>query len=93
MDASLEKLKAKIEKLKAQQQQIEAQYIDAVAHLVEDLTHKGLDLPILTGIILNARDIVTKLPANKEAWQTDGQKFLVRAKHQNTSRKKSHANH
>jgi len=88
MDASLDKLKAKIEKLKAQQQQMEDKYIGAVAHLVKDLTNKGLDLPILTGMILNANDIIAKSTTNKEAWQVAGQRFLLRAKNQNAQRKR-----
>lgn len=91
MDASLEKLKAKIEKLKAQQEQMEEKYISSVAHLVKDLTNKGFDLPILTGMILNANDIITKHPANKEVWQSIGQKFLLKAKNQNAQKKRVHA--
>lgn len=80
MDVSLERLKARIEKLKAQQQEREEKYINAVAHLLKDLTQKGLDLSMLTGLILNADDIITQSPANKEAWQLAGQKFLRQSK-------------
>ena len=88
MDTALEKLKAKIVKLKAQQEQMEEKYITSVAHLVKDVTNKGFDLPVLTGMILNAQDIITKHPANKEAWQVAGQKFLLKAKNQNCKSKK-----
>jgi hypothetical protein len=73
MDASLDKLKIRIEKLKAQQHQMEEKYIGAVAHLVKDLTQKGQDLPILTGMILNANDIISNSPTNREAWQVAGE--------------------
>ena len=91
MDASLERIKAKIEKLKAQQEQMEGKYINVVANLVKDLTQKGFDLTILTGMILNANDIITKSPANREAWQVAGQKFLLKAKNQNQQRKRNRA--
>jgi hypothetical protein len=84
MDPSLEKLKNRIEKLTAQQHQIEEKYINAVGHLVKDLTRKGVDLPILTGIILNAGNIITESPAKTEVWQSAGQKFLLRAKNKNS---------
>jgi len=89
MDASLERLKSKIEKLTAQQHQIEEKYITTVAHLVKDLTQKGFDLPVLTGMILNANDIITKSPANKEVWKIAGQKFLLRAKNQHRQKKRA----
>lgn len=89
IDASLERLKAKIEKLTAQQHQMEEKYINTVAYLVKDLTQKGFVLPVLTGMILNADDIITKSPANKEVWQIAGQKFLLRAKNQHTQKKRA----
>lgn len=88
MDTALEKLKAKITKLKAQQEQMEEKYITSVAHLVKSVTQNGFDLSLLTGMILNAQDIITKLPANKETWQTSGQKFLLKAKNQNFKSKR-----
>lgn len=80
MDTALEKLKAKIVKLKTQQEQMEEKYITSVAHLVKDVTQKGFDLSLLTGMILNAHQITKESPNHKEAWQVAGQKFLVRAK-------------
>ena len=87
MDASLEKLKNRIERLTAQQHQIEARYIGSIAKLVADTTQKGFDMRVLTGIILNANDIVTESPAKMEAWQVAGQKFLLRSKNKNSRRK------
>ncbi len=89
MDPSLERLKSKIEKLTAQQHQIEEKYIATVAQLLKDLTHKGFDLPVLTGMILNAEDIITKSPSKKEVWQIAGQKFLLRAKNQQIQKKRA----
>ncbi len=83
MDASLEKLKTKIEKLTRQKCQMEEKYINAVAHLVRDQTQKGRDLSLLTGMILNADQIIKESPNHKEAWQTAGQKFLLKAKNRN----------
>ena len=82
MDASLEKLKNRIESLTAQQRQIEERYIGSIARLVADTTRKGFDMRVLTGIILNANDIVAESPAKREAWRVAGQKFLFRAKNQ-----------
>ena len=87
MDASLEKLKNRIEKLTAQQHQIEERYIGSIAKLVADTTQKGFDMRVLTGIILNANNIITELPAKTEAWQIAGQKFLLRSKNKNSRRK------
>lgn len=87
MDASLEKLKSKIERLTAQQHQIEERYIGSIAKLVADITQKGFDMRVLTGIILNANDIITELPIKTEAWQIAGQKFLLRSKNKNSRRK------
>ena len=84
MDASLEKLKNRIERLTAQQHQIEARYIGSIAKLVADTTQKGFDMRVLTGIILNANNIVTESPAKTEAWQVAGQKFLLRSKNKNS---------
>lgn len=89
MDASLEKLKAKIAMLIAHQEQMEEKYITSVAHLVKDVTKKGFDLPLLTGMILNVNEVITKLPANMEVWQAAGQKFLLKAKNQNFKSKKT----
>lgn len=89
MDASLNRLKARIEKLTKQQHQMEEKYIHAVTHLVRDRTQKGHDLPILTGIILNADQIIKESSNQKEFWQTAGQKFLVRAKHKSFQSKRS----
>lgn len=89
MDASLDKIKAKIEKLKVQQHQMEENYINAVAHLVRDHTQKGHDLPLLTGIILSADQILKESPNHKEAWQVAGQKFLVRAKNRSFQSKRT----
>jgi hypothetical protein len=91
MDASLERLKTKIEKLTAQQRQIEERYTDAVAHLVKELTQqKGVDLPILTGMILNANDIITEFSSKKEGWQIAGEKFLLRSKNKYSRSKPPH---
>lgn len=87
MDASLDKLKAKIERLTAQQHQIEERYIGSIAKLVADTTQKGFDMRMLTGIILNANDIIAESPAKKEVWQLAGQKFLLRAKNKNSRSK------
>ena len=87
MDASLEKLKSKIERLTAQQHKIEERYIGSIAKLVADTTQKGFDMRVLTGIILNANDIITESPAKMEAWQVAGQKFLLRSKNKNSRRK------
>ena len=84
MDASLEKLKAKIERLTEQQHQIEERYIGSIAKLVADTTQKGFDMRVLTGIILNANDIIAESPTKKEVWQIAGQKFLLRAKNKNS---------
>lgn len=62
---------------------MEAKYINAVAYLVRDQTQKGQDLSLLTGMILNADQIIKDSPNQKEAWQTAGQKFLLRAKNRN----------
>jgi uncharacterized protein YgbK (DUF1537 family) len=83
MDASLEKLKARIKQLQTQQTQREEKYINAVAHLVKERIQKGCDLSLLTGMILNADQIIKASPTHKEAWQTAGQKFLLRAKNRN----------
>jgi hypothetical protein len=80
MVPSLERLKTKIEKLTVQQHQIEETYIGVVAQLVKDLTQKGYDLPVLTGILLNANDIMSASPTKMEAWQVAGQKFLLKSK-------------
>ena len=82
MDASLEKLKNRIESLTAQQRQIEERYIGSIAKLVAETTRKGFDMRVLTGIILDACDIVAESPAKREAWRVAGQKFLFRAKNQ-----------
>ena len=87
MDASLEKLKNRIERLTAQQHRIEERYIGSIAKLVADTTQKGFDMRVLTGIILNANDIVTELPAKTEAWQIAGQKFLLRSKNKDSRSK------
>ena len=87
MDASLEKLKSKIERLTAQQHKIEERYIGSIAKLVADTTQKGFDMRVLTGIILNANDIITESPAKMEAWQVAGQKFLLRSKNKNSRSK------
>jgi hypothetical protein len=84
MDASLEKLKNRIEKLTAQQHKIEERYIGSIAKLVADITQKGFDMRVLTGIILNANDIITEFPAKTEAWQVAGQKFLLRSKNKDS---------
>ncbi len=97
MDAALEKLKARIEKLRAQQQEMEEKYVNAVACLVRDLTTtgatigatKGLDLSTLTGMILNASDIIVRLPGNKEVWQAAGEKFLFKAKNQHAHQRRT----
>lgn len=88
MDASLEKLKTKIEKLTQQKHQMEEKYIHAVAHLVRDCTQKGHDLSLLTGMILNADQIIKDSQNQKEAWQVAGQKFLLRAKNSNSKAKR-----
>jgi len=87
MDASLEKLKNRIERLTAQQHQIEERYIGLIAKLIADTTQKGFDMRLLTGIILNANDIITELPTKTEAWQVAGQKFLLRSKNKNSRHK------
>lgn len=87
MDASLEKLKSRIEKLTEQQHQIEKRYIGSIANLVADTTQKGFDMRVLTGIILNANDIVAESPTKTEAWQIAGQKFLLRSKNKDSRRK------
>jgi hypothetical protein len=87
MDASLDKLKNRIEKLTAQQHQIEERYIGSIAKLVADTTQNGLDMRVLTGIILNANDIIAELPTKMEAWQVAGQKFLLRSKNKSSRRK------
>jgi hypothetical protein len=84
MDASLERLSRKIEKLTQQKHQMEEKYINAVAHLVRDRTQKGQDLSLLTGIILNADQIIKESQNQKEAWRVAGQKFLLRAKNSNS---------
>ncbi len=90
MDASLERLKTKIEKLTAQQRQIEERYTDAVAHLVKELTQqKGVDLPILTGMILNANDIIAEFSTKREGWRIAGEKFLLRSKNKYSRSKPS----
>jgi hypothetical protein len=87
MDASLEKLKNRIERLTAQQHQIEQRYIGSIAKLVADTTQKGFDMRVLTGIILNASNIITELPTKTEAWQIAGQKFLLRSKNKDSQSK------
>jgi len=66
---------------------MEEKYISAVTQLVRDRTQKGHDLPILTGMILSAEQIIKESPNHKEAWQVAGQKFLVRAKHKSLQNK------
>ena len=80
MDASLERLKARIEKLNAQKQEMEEKYIQAVAHLVQSLTQKEINLPILTGMVLNAGSLVAEFPSRVEGWQIAGEKFLLKSK-------------
>ena len=87
MDASLEKLKNRIERLTAQQHQIEERYIGSIAKLVADITQKGFDMRVLTGIILNANNIIAELPTRTEAWQIAGQKFLLRSKNKDSRSK------
>lgn len=84
MDASLEKLSRKIEKLTQQKHQMEEKYINAVAYLVRGCTQKGQDLSLLTGMILNADQIIKESQSQKEAWRVVGQKFLLRAKNSNS---------
>ncbi|MBM3632637.1 MAG: hypothetical protein FJX03_02875 [Alphaproteobacteria bacterium] len=90
MDPILEKLKATINKLTEQQHQIEDKYIGVVSNLVKDLTQKGIDLPVLTGMLLNVDNIIQDSSSKVEAWQVAGQKFLFRAK--NKYEKKKQAN-
>lgn len=80
MGSTLEKLKAKINKLTEQQHQIEDKYISTVLILVKDLTQKGIDLPILTGMLLNSDEIIQAYSSKKEVWQKTGQKFLLKSK-------------
>ena len=89
MDASLERLSRKIEKLIQQKQQMEEKYINAVAHLVRDRTQKGHDLSLLTGMILNADQIIKEFQNQKEAWRVVGQKFLLRSKNRNAKSERS----
>ena len=80
MDSTLEKLKAKINKLTEQQHQIEDKYINTVSMLVKNLTEKGMDLSILTGMLLNANDIIQDASTKRETWQEAGEKFLRKSK-------------
>jgi hypothetical protein len=89
MDPTLEKLKAKINKLTAQQHLIEDKYIGVVSNLVKDLIQKGIDLPILTGMLLNTNDIIHESSSKREAWQVAGQKFLLKSKNKNIQRKEA----
>lgn len=63
-----------------QQHQIEDKYINTISMLIKDLIQKGLDLPILAGMLLNADEIIQKNSSKKEVWQEVGEKFLRRAK-------------
>lgn len=80
MDSTLDKLKIRINKLTEQQHQIEDKYICTVSMLIKDLVHKGIDLPILTGMLLNADEIIQTNSSKKEVWQVAGEKFLFRSK-------------
>lgn len=80
MNSNLDKLKIRIKKLTEQQHQIEDKYISVISTLVKDLTGKGIELPILAGMLLNANTIIQDSSFKKEAWQEVGEKFLRRAK-------------
>ena len=87
MDPILEKLKAKINKLIQQQHQIEDKYIGVVSNLVKDLTQKGIDLPVLTGMLLNVDNIIQDSSSKVEAWQVAGQKFLLKSKNKSGNKR------
>jgi hypothetical protein len=80
MDARIEKIRERIGKLTEQQHKIEEKYITTVAKLVKNMTNKGIDIKILTGIILSAEQIMNENLDKKEAWQKAGEKFLFRSK-------------
>jgi len=92
MNQKAEKLKAKIEKLNQKLQLLEDKQEKNIARLVKDTAKKGIDIPALTGMILNSQKVFKAFENDIEAWQQAGEKFLFGAKNKPASKKDTTVN-
>lgn len=87
MNQKAEKLKAKIEKLNQKLKYLEDKQEKNIAKLVKDTARKGIDIPALTGMILNSQKVFKAFENDIEAWQQAGEKFLSGAKNKSAAEK------
>jgi chaperonin cofactor prefoldin len=92
MDARIDKIRERINKLTEQQHKIEEKYITTVARLVKNMASKGIDIKILTGMILDAERVISDSSDKKEVWKKSGERFLFRSKSGKTSTGQSQDN-
>eukprot|EP01099_Mayorella_cantabrigiensis_P002255 TRINITY_DN19_c0_g1_i1.p1 TRINITY_DN19_c0_g1~~TRINITY_DN19_c0_g1_i1.p1 ORF type:complete len:100 (-),score=21.39 TRINITY_DN19_c0_g1_i1:513-812(-) len=92
MNQKAAKLKAKIEKLNQQLKYLEDKQEKSIAKLVKDTAKKGMDIPALTGMILNSQEVFNAFENKIEAWRQAGEKFLFGAKNKSASKKDTTVN-
>jgi tetrahydromethanopterin S-methyltransferase subunit G len=80
MDLKALAIKEKIDKLSQKLQNIEEKHERTVSKLIKDVSKKGVDIRILTGMIINSESVLKSFEKELGAWRDAGDKFLFKSK-------------